>query len=164
MLEPQKSCSRLVAAYICTIQLISNLYWEIQSNHKKGPKIDPKTINKVIQQPSKKMIRKNIEKYNQKYATLSDCGFHFGASCLIVTSSAIFCLRPVVRNPLDRFWHPLRHHWSDVLDLLVNCSSEYVPKLKDSTPTTPSTNQARIQTSFTNYQSKQIIVYFFCLT
>ena len=61
MLKPQKSCSRLVAAYIYTIQLVSNLYWEIQSNHKKDPKIDPKTINKVIQQPSKKMIRKNIE-------------------------------------------------------------------------------------------------------
>ena len=85
----------------------------------------------------------------------------FHASCLVVSSSATFCLRPVVRNPLDRFWHPLRHHWSNVLDLLVNCSSEYVPKLKDSTPTTPSTNQARIQTTFTKFQSKQIIVYFF---
>ena len=65
-------------------------------------------------------------------------------------------------HPLDRFWPPLGHPWSDFLDFLINCRSSLVQVSKipkqQLTPTTPAKTQASIQTNFTDNQSKQVIL------
>ena len=119
-------------------------------------------------------MQKHINKYYPRYATFSDYGSHFEQICVIVSRCGAFFARPLVRNlwkgtPLDRFWYPLGHPWSDFIDLLEDFRSKSAPNFKDSRATN-GTNHTLKKTSkdkqinFTDRQSKQIIFYFYCLT
>ena len=59
---------------------------DIQINHEIGAKSITKTIEKTV--PT--MMRKNIEKYHQKYRQPCDLGSHFGAICMIVSRGGAF--------------------------------------------------------------------------
>ena len=85
------------------------------------------------------MMRENIEKYHQQYRQPCDLGSHVGAICMIVSRGGAFFLRPVFRNlwgvPLDQFWPPLGHPWSEFVDFLQDFKSKIGPKFKDSRAT-----------------------------
>ena len=90
VLKPQEPCFRWGAVYIYTNQQVSKPFSNIS---KKVIKL----MLKVIPKWSKNHLKINqendaekIEKYYSKYAQLSDCGSHFGASCLIVSQSGAF--------------------------------------------------------------------------
>ena len=83
------------------------------------------------------MIRKSIETYHSKYAQTFRCWLPSGSQLLELlrlwsafVSDMFF--DPLGGTPLDRCWHPLRHFWSEFLDLLEEFRSEFAPNVKDS--------------------------------
>ena len=96
-------------------------------------------------------MRGNIEKYHQKDRQPCDLGSHFGASCMADSKGGAFffatCFsEPLGGTPLDQFWPPLGHPWSDFVDFLQDFRSKSGPKFKDSRATN-STNHTFKKTS-----------------
>ena len=86
------------------------------------------------------MMQKNIEKYYQTYAKLSDVGSHLGSIGLVLFPlwRVFFATRlsePLGATPLDRFWPPLGHPWSDCVTFLKDFGSKFTPNFKDSKAT-----------------------------
>ena len=98
------------------------------------------------------MMRENIEKDHQKIANLAIWGpILEPVAWLIPAVARFFCdlfFGTSGGTPLDQFWPPLGHPWSDLVDSLQDFRSKIGPKFKDSkkqiAPTKPSKKQARI--------------------
>ena len=56
------------------------------------------TPSQVVGKNIQQMTWNNIDKYYPQYAKLSDLGSYFGVSCLNLSSSSAFVLRPIFRN------------------------------------------------------------------
>ena len=97
------------------------------------------------------MMRECIEQYHQKYRQPCDLGYHFGACCMVVSRGGAFFVatcfsEPLGGTPLDQFWPPLGHPWSDFVDSLQVFRSKIGRKFKDSRATN-STNHTFKKTS-----------------
>ena len=75
------------------------------------------------------MMQNYIEKQHQQYHKLSDLGSYLGASFFSVPTPA--CLfgalvfRTSAGHPLDRFWRPWGHPWSDFPNSLNELRSHF---------------------------------------
>ena len=76
------------------------------------------------------MMWNNMETYYWKYANNSDVGSHAEAICLTGFIFFVTFVQAGFRNlwggtPLDRFWKPLGHPWSDFVDCLEDFRSSF---------------------------------------
>jgi hypothetical protein len=71
---------------------------DIQIKHEIYAKINPKSIEKAIQNPSQKGCAKILKNITKNIANLAISGFHFGAVCMVVSRCGAFFFRPAFRN------------------------------------------------------------------
>ena len=89
---------------------------------------------KILQKSIQRITRGSIIKFRPNYNKLSDCGSHFGASCLVDSCGGTFLGRPVFRT-------------SDGVPSRTDVSNISILR-KRMTPATPTNKQARIQQSY----------------
>ena len=72
----------------------------------------------------------NIETYHPKHAKLSDVDSHFGPIGVNVQRGGAFS-SDLVFGTLARFWHPMGHPSSAILNLLQEVRRTFGPHVKD---------------------------------
>ena len=154
--KPQKQCSRVGTVHFQPNQLVSKRYPKTSKQKIKASQKQPKTI-------LNKSDADKHQTYHPKDHKLSELGFHLESFVRYFNTAACFS-RPVFSKalgdtPLDRFWPPLGHPWSDCLDLLAELQERFCSKCqrfqnsisilrKQMAPTRPSKKQARVQKTY----------------
>ncbi len=115
-------------------------------------------MQKTLPKPLKNQLKNNPKNDAEKYRKISpkiSPTLRFGVPFCSLLHDLFLLWRvflaacfsePLGGTPLDQFWPPLRHPWSDFVDFLQDSRSKIYPKFKYSR-TTNSTNHTFKKTS-----------------